>query len=280
MTSVCGISVDPRDPARAWQALRTHLRREPLPHAGARPDGPHLRVVCISDTHGHPIRADDVPAGDILIHAGDFTHTGTPEELSSFVTQLGRLPHRHKVVIAGNHDLTLDQAGYETQWRRFHKQGPYSPDSCRRILENAHNISYLLNSGIEISGLRCWGSPVQPTFFQWAFNQDRGAEIQATWAMIPTSVDILVTHGPPLGYGDRTIQGHHVGCVDLLARVHAVRPRLHIFGHIHEEPGAWTDGQTIFVNATHCDVYEQPRYAPVVVDLPLPALGGSQHRQP
>ena len=99
-------------------------------------------------------------------------------------------------------------------------------------------------------GLRIWGSPWQPWFHDWAFNLRRGPEIDAKWKRIPEGIDVLVTHGPPAGFGDRCHDGELVGCADLLRHVDRVKPRLHLFGHIHEDRGEWQRGPTRIVNCT------------------------------
>jgi Icc-related predicted phosphoesterase len=194
-----------------------------------------LTIVCVSDTHGHH-DATDVPAGDVLIHAGDLTMFGTPDEVDAFDAWLGNLPHRHKVVVAGNHDWCFQR----------------SPAEARRRLTNA---IYLEDESAEVAGLKVYGSPWQPWFLDWAFNLQRGPELAAKWALIPADTDVLVTHGPPEGIGDLTRHWYHVGDADLLERVQEVKPKLHVFGHIHEAGGVYPVGDTLFVNAaTHMGV--------------------------
>jgi Icc-related predicted phosphoesterase len=192
-----------------------------------------LTIVCISDTHGYHDHVL-VPPGDLLIHAGDMTRRGTLPQVQAFNSWLGTLPHPHKIVIAGNHDWYFER----------------EPEAARKAITNA---TYLLDETAEVGGLRIYGSPWQPRFHDWAFNVDRGPQLAEKWAMIPPNTDILVTHGPPFGIADETFVGDHVGCVDLLARVRVVRPKLHIFGHIHEAAGMVDDGETLFVNASAVD---------------------------
>ena len=189
-----------------------------------------MRIIAISDTHGlHEALA--IPEGDVLVHAGDVTSHGAVEELVAFNEFLGRLPHRYKLVIAGNHDWCFEQ----------------QPELCARLLTNA---IYLQDAAITIEGVKFYGSPWQPWFMDWAFNLPRGPELARRWARIPEDTDILITHGPPLGFGDRVGGEERVGCEDLLRRVREVRPKLHLFGHIHEDGGLWAEGATTFVNVT------------------------------
>lgn len=209
-----------------------------------------IRLVCISDTHGQH-RQLTVPRGDILIHAGDFMHSGQRlSEIIDFNDWLGSLPHPHKVVIAGNHDLLFESY----------------PEMARGRLSNA---TYLENSGTEVLGRKFWGSPVQPTFHNWAFNVERGAAIRRYWKKIPSDTDVLITHGPPFGTLDKTdILGPHLGCEELAKAVSQIKPRLHVFGHIHGGYGRETiDGSSTFVNAAVLNERYVHAHAPIVIDL-------------
>jgi predicted phosphohydrolase len=202
-----------------------------------------MRIVCVSDTHArHHLTA--VPDGDILVHAGDITRHGSLDDVESFDRWLGTLPHRHKVVICGNHDFCFQE----------------QPEKARALVTNA---IYLEDSGCELEGLSFWGSPWQPWFGGWAFNLPRGEELARVWAKIPAGVDMLITHGPPEGILDRTNRGDDVGCRDLFDRVFEVRPRLHVFGHIHEAAGQTVIDDITFVNAST----QMGQGAGVVVEL-------------
>ena len=209
-----------------------------------------MRLVLISDTHGQH-RKFDIPEGDVLIHAGDFMWSGRNyEEIIDFDVWLGSLPHKHKIVIAGNHDILFEQ-----QY------------SARNHLTNA---TYLQDSGIEIDGLKFWGAPWQPEFNNWAFNVPRGAAIKKYWDLIPEGTDVLITHGPPWGKLDRVVPKHgveHLGCGELLKAVDRVQPRLHVFGHIHGGYGTMWEENTHFVNAALLNEQYRPVNKPVVVEL-------------
>lgn len=204
-----------------------------------------MRLVLLSDTHGFHELA--VPDGDVLLHAGDFSRNGGLRDVERFERFLGRLPHRHKILIAGNHDFV------------FQKQRGLA----QKRLKSAR---YLQDSGCEVEGLRIYGSPWQPEFFDWAFNLPRGEPLRRVWARIPDEVDVLITHGPPAGLLDRNSAGEAVGCADLRERVRAVRPGLHLFGHIHEAAGVAEVDGTLFVNASVCDLRYRPVNPAVVVD--------------
>jgi Icc-related predicted phosphoesterase len=101
----------------------------------------------------------------------------------------------------------------------------------------------------------------------WAFNLDRGAPLREKWGLIPGGTDILITHGPPAHILDRTADGDEVGCEDLRETVDRLRPRLHVFGHIHEGYGFVRTRHTIFANASVCTAAYEARNRPLVFDL-------------
>jgi len=138
------------------------------------------------------------------------------------------------------------------------------------IRENifTREIIYLENSGVEVAGYKIWGSPISPTFFNWAFMANRGDDIQKYWDMIDEDVDILITHGPPMGTLDMTTRGESVGCWDLARAVERTKPQLHVFGHIHNQQGIVEKDGTIYVNASVLNDYYCYAYEPKVIDLP------------
>ncbi len=207
-----------------------------------------MRIVCISDTHGFHHQLE-LPDGDILIHAGDFSKQGTPEEIHSFLTWFNEQAFTHKIFIAGNHDFLA-----ETDPIRFREMIP-------------SGLIYLENDGIELEGQYFWGSPITPWFFDWAFNRHRGEEIQPYWEAIPPETSVLITHGPPYGIRDLNVQGQLTGCGDLNRRIWQVRPSLHLFGHIHEAYGITDIDGIRFVNAAMLDVDYQEFRQPIVLEL-------------
>jgi Icc-related predicted phosphoesterase len=104
----------------------------------------------------------------------------------------------------------------------------------------------------------------------WAFMLERGEPLYQKWQLIPDNTDVLITHGPPKGIGDEANLGfkcQNVGCVDLLARIHQLSLKAHIFGHIHEGYGEYLRGKTRLINASTCTARYEPRNAPIVVDV-------------
>jgi predicted phosphodiesterase len=203
---------------------------------GTRPNGDGIRVVCISDTHTNKL---NLPDGDVLIHAGDLTNEGTVSEIQAQIDWLATAPHRHVVVIAGNHDSYFD------------------PRS-RRAVDKANkldfkNVHYLQHSSITLKfpdrsrSLKLYGAPQIPACGgdEHAFQYVRGED---AWSgTIPLDVDVLVTHTPPKWHLDLP-RGQ--GCEYLLREVWKLRPRLHVFGHVHAARGMelvyWSEGQEAY----------------------------------
>lgn len=208
-----------------------------------------MKLVLISDTHGQHEQLS-LPGGDLLIHAGDVSSRGDELEISDFLSWFSKQDFEHKVFIAGNHDFHFDRVTQQ--------------EISELIPADLH---YLNDSGVIIEGLKIWGSPVQPRFFDWAFNRDRGADIARHWEMIPKATDILITHGPPFGILDETVSGMNVGCEDLLETIRQTKVKLHVFGHIHEAYGVEESGGVKFVNASVLDFKYNQVNAPIVMEL-------------
>ncbi|KAM7346397.1 metallophosphoesterase domain-containing protein 1-like isoform 2-T2 [Cochliomyia hominivorax] len=223
------------------------------------------RVVCMSDTHTMTSQLKfDVPQGDIFIHAGDFSNYGRWNEVKEFNDWIGSLPHKHKIVIAGNHELSFDPI--------TKKKNNSTDEPSSNVRDALTNCTYIEDELIEIWGLRIYGSPWQPKYGNWAFNLPRGEALLEKWNKIPANIDILITHGPPIGHGDLCKWGSRGGCVELLTTIQKrVKPKYHIFGHIHEDYGVTTDGQVTYVNASTCDLQYIPINKPIVFDMELPS---------
>lgn len=209
-----------------------------------------MKIVFISDTHGQHRKLKNLPKADLIINGGDVSKLGKDHEVEDFIHWFLRLDYAHKIFIAGNHDFYFDD---------------YSFDFIQKKLTS--NCHYLCNSGVEIDWIKIWGSPVTPTFFNWAFNEDRGKAIEKYWNMIPSDIDILVTHGPVRGILDRTISNINTGCEDLLKTVKKVKPKFHLFGHIHEAYGEEKVNKTIFINGSLLNEKYELVNSPVEINL-------------
>ncbi len=168
-----------------------------------------LRIVLMSDTHGQH-RTLHVPDGDFLIHAGDFTvFNRSREAVRDFNRSLLELPHRRKVVICGNHEFKFA----DPRWHRL-----------------ISAATFLCNEGVELEGIRIWGSPLTPSNYE-SFGAASEADCGRIFTRMSVGTNIVVMHGPPFGIlnvagiGDR-----HQGSAHLLAAIRRVRPALHVFG--------------------------------------------------
>lgn len=158
---------------------------------------------------------------------------GEKHEVEDFLTWFENQDFKYKILVAGNHDFYFERESVE---------------NIQSILPK--NIVYLKDSLTTIKRLKIWGSPITPWFFNWAFNRHRGNEIQRHWDLIPTDTDILITHGPVFRILDLTSSQQHVGCKDLFLKVSAVKPKVHICGHIHESYGVTEKHGTKFINSS------------------------------
>ena len=228
------------------------------------------RILIISDTHTAMLDQAP-PAADLAIHCGDLTYTGELEEYHAALDMLQQIDAPVKLVIAGNHDLTLDrefvtshlgQLGMDREdgkgivktmralWTE--KESRAKRESVTFLDEGVHDVA--LANGASV---RVYASPYTPEFCDWGFPyrhfEDRfnhpGEELADAKNIavqpIPSinepgqrPLDVVITHGPPYGRLDTTTGGESVGCLHLLRAVMRARPLIHCFGHIHEGRGA------------------------------------------
>lgn len=218
------------------------------------------RLVVVSDTHN---RHRDIlmPDGDIVIHCGDASVRGTRDELEEFVAWFASLPHCHKLMVGGNHD----------DWLEFH------PELAREA-----GISFMWDSGVLIDGISFYGSPYRTvsedriwlpkTHRRWSAFMITEVWAAHAWSEIPLGLDVLVTHQPPKGLLD-AVNGKMLGSTSLREAVDRIKPKVHVFGHIHDAYGRIVVGSTTFINAAICDGSGGPSGAgeptnqPVIVDL-------------
>lgn len=210
-----------------------------------------MKIVCMSDIHGQYSKFQfDIPDGDVFVFTGDISQN-TLEDLNVkyFNKFLNSLPHKHKVIICGNHDFIFEKKdGHE--------------------LLVGEGIHYLQDEEIIIDGVKFYGSPWQPWFYNWAFNLKRGKALADIWAKIPDDVNILLTHGAPKGILDVAPSGDVTGCEDLMNRVKDLKDlKLHCFGHIHCAYGIEVIEGVTFVNASTCNEEYYPSNPPIVVEI-------------
>ncbi|MBX9865729.1 MAG: metallophosphatase domain-containing protein [Burkholderiales bacterium] len=193
-----------------------------------------MKIVCLSDTHSqHYYFTEKLPrSGDIIIHAGDLTRVGSVAGIQDFIDWFTELPYKYKIFIAGNHDFALQKE----------KSQIHFPE----------NIIYLEHNRVVIEGIKIWGSPAIDCF-GWAFDKT-DVERDDIYYTIPRDCDIIVSHVPPYGIMDkRSMINQHVGCKILKRRIEEIKPKLVIFGHVHEAAGIFVDNDTTYIN-TACNI--------------------------
>ena len=197
-----------------------------------------MRITFVSDTHTrHKLVTKDLRGGDLIIHAGDISSVGYPHEIEEFFKWFSNLNYKYKIFIAGNHDW-----GFQNNYAKINPI----------IQKYSGSVIYLQDQMVEIEKIKIYGAPWQPFFCDWAFNLPRnGSELEYVWNKIPENIDILITHGPPYGFLDKVIgEYEHLGCELLMKRIEIVKPKIHVFGHIHSGYGYVTNGRTHFINAS------------------------------
>jgi len=205
-----------------------------------------MRLVLLSDTHGRHKKLT-LPDGDVLIHCGDVSHRGNLAETEAFGRWFAAQPHTFKVLVPGNHDAATENP------------------TARNLLRSL-GITVLVDGGATIGGKRFHGSPWTPRFGDWAWMRD-DAELGSYFAEIPQGLDVLVTHGPPRGILDRNSAQEACGSAALLDAATIKKPRLHVFGHIHEGRGMCQRGDTDFLNVANLSFDYTRLHDPVVYDL-------------
>lgn len=206
-----------------------------------------LKIWHFSDSHSYHHLLQIPEKIDLAIFSGDESNYydvyKNEPECKDFINWFGNLPIKYKVMVAGNHSAYISK--HTKEFRELCKY---------------YNIIYLENEGVGIEGLKIWGSPYSPTFGNWYFMKARD-KMQKLWDNIPDDTDILVTHTPPRNCLDLSYNRNHelefCGCTNLLKHVFRVKPKLHLFGHIHTMDGILNAGtiklanlDTIFSNGS------------------------------
>ncbi|KAI8340622.1 Metallo-dependent phosphatase-like protein [Chlamydoabsidia padenii] len=216
------------------------------------------RFVCMSDTHGKTSFKFDVPDGDVFIHAGDLTRYGRASEFEPTIDWIKTLPHKVKIVTAGNHDHVLDEV-FGLITRKQHVLTQFQQAGITYLEHESYQLP------ASLGGHRLFVSPYAPMHLGGAFMPT--GSLERYWQDIPESIDILVTHTPPRGYLDQTRSGLHVGCPSLTNKIQAIQPKVSIFGHIHESNGYTIENDILYINACTSNHRYQPNQLPVVFDL-------------
>lgn len=206
-----------------------------------------MTVYAISDLHGH---LPEIPQCDLLILGGDYCVGREPAEQLDFLhgpfrNWLSRIKARYIVGIAGNHDHIFEE----------------SPG----LVDNLPWY-YLRDRGLDIEGIKIYGTPWAPKFGKWAFMKE-DEQLALIYSQIPEGLDILITHAPAYGILDKSVYGDHCGSRQLRERIREVIPDTVICGHIHESFGIYDDGATRYFNVSHVNKEMDPRNKPVYIPL-------------
>jgi Icc-related predicted phosphoesterase len=209
-----------------------------------------MKLCIISDTHNKHKRLAKLPDADVIIHCGDFTSIGQSHEIVNFMQWYSKLPYKYKLIIAGNHDWL-----FQTQRLLALEKVP-------------ENVIYLEDSGVELEGIKFWGTPVQLPFNNWAFNKPEHKLIPH-WQAIPDDTDVLITHCPPYTIFDWSIYDlKHTGSPSLYFEViQRIKPQVHCFGHIHSGYGKRIIEGTTFINASNLDEDYMCVNSPVAIEI-------------
>ena len=191
-----------------------------------------MKVVAFSDTHNHSIK---VPDADLVIFAGDFSGLGSLVETIVFDNWFNSLPHPYKILVPGNHEFNMDCVD-----------------------------TYYTNDIVNFNGISFFCSSYTLEFNNWNYGKTE-EELEKMYDYVPNDIDVFVTHGPPYGILDRGL-----GSKALLKLVQRVKPKVHIFGHIHNNLGdlrAIEKDGTKFYNVSICDDTYIPRFPVTEIKL-------------
>ena len=207
------------------------------------------KLCLISDTHGQSELLENLPEADIFIHCGDATKYGSRNELREVAAILGALSYEHKILVAGNHDGCFQK----------------HPEECADIINEA-GLIYLEDSWTILDGYKYYGFPWTPEFNNWHF-MGSFTELYEKWRYVPKDVDVLITHGPPRYMLDLT-DGDHAGSNAHNAHMDIIKPKLNVFGHIHEGYGRRYFKETMYINCSLLNDAYEPVNEPVIYELP------------
>lgn len=218
-----------------------------------------MRFVVLSDTHGKHDELGELPTGDVLIHCGDYSMCGGLKETRLFFDWFSAQPHKHKIVVPGNHEVSLCpfRAKKWVAWR------------TQELVTSYKNVEILVDRAIFIDGLKIYGSPWcggdEKVMSDWGFYLVDSVR-EHVFDGIPEDTDILVTHTPPFGILDKC-NDENFGCRFLRKRVDEIKPVWHLFGHIHESSGVYLSDYTEFYNTAVMDEDYKVKHKVLVKDL-------------
>lgn len=206
-----------------------------------------MKILFISDTHNnHPVIYRE---WDAIFHIGDATNSGSLKEFECFNRWWYSLEAKYKVFIPGNHEFY------------YFKEIQHSSIKEANIkfgLTDAGVIT-LINESLELNGIKFYGSPnTKPVnekiFWAWEEQEENRKNI---FSSIPCNIDFLLTHTPPSKTLSFNSQREDCGCPILLEQLQRIKPKYHIFGHIHEQGGEFLekDGIKFYNVAKHYKIF-------------------------
>lgn len=166
-----------------------------------------------------------------MIHAGDWTFfSKCRKQIDDFNDWLEeQYAPLGRILSPGNHETYLE--------------------SDPQLVSLTPNGTVLIEEQLTIGGLKLWASPITP-HSAGGFTVRSPEERARRYAQIPLETDILITHGAPYGILDCAPgESLHQGCRELLNAVKRIRPKIHVFGHVHQGYGVYQMPDTLFVNA-------------------------------
>lgn len=203
-------------------------------------------LCIISDTH-RKHREVTIPDCDILIHCGDFCsfQRSDLQTLDDADAWFAESPATHVVCVGGNHDFPLQSREF-----RF-----------------AHAL-FLEDALAVVAGLTIYGSPWCPDLSGFAYYATSD-QLLERWRQIPAGIDVLITHTPPFGILDLPTSGTvNLGCRHLREELKRIRPKLHVFGHVHASHGMNKTPDTDYINAAIVGGQNfEVRHTPTVIEF-------------
>lgn len=205
-----------------------------------------MKILHLSDTHGQHKNLKSLPEADVIVHSGDFTFAGSEEEAYDFMNWFCNLPYKHKIFIAGNHDMCM-----------------YGADHIDGLSRNVH---YLYNNSVVIDGIKFYGIPM--------FMEDcMDGNLDVFINNIPDDTDVLITHMPPKGTCDLADYGkgpEHRGNATLAELLKKLHPTCHLFGHEHDAYGKTMKENVVYSNACVVDSRYNLINNPILINLNQP----------
>jgi len=220
-----------------------------------------MKICMLSDTHTYHKQVE-MPEAEVVIHCGDYTHTGETHEVIDFLNWFGNQKSMYKIFINGNHEKYVAKMGITKQMVESHNK------------YHMTNIIYLEDSEVVIDGIKFYGSPWTPEFFpeHWAYQLMNDGHADSVWRKIPNDVDVLITHGPVFGKLDKVkpfarYDKENAGCPVLLKKILEIKPKIHVAGHIHSGNGVIQGVNTLFINASMCNEAYKVNGSPYIVTI-------------